>query len=105
MMNDQMPDFEPDSDLSTPPAPKKPRRKPQKRTKREKRMTVTVPAPKRRKAVKKRRGRPLGALNKPKAVQPAETTSAAVYDVLATLIKMPKEERAQVALHMKGLFR
>lgn len=62
-MNDQLPDF--DQSAPTPetqaPSPKKPRRKPARRTKREKKLAVT-------RAPKKRRGRPPGAKNKPKRV-------------------------------------
>jgi hypothetical protein len=112
-MNDQMPDFEPDSDLSTPPAPKKPKRKPQKRRKAVKKAVeikgtdkrLRVNRKKRRVMKGERRGRPPGSLNK---VKDEAALSAAAYDVLATLIKLSSEERAQVTSHMKaypGLFR
>lgn len=108
-MNDQMPDFDPTPDLE-PAAPKKERKKPQKSKTRAGTMRLTAQTKRKKRRVMKvkavRRGRPPGALNKPKAEQIGEATlSPAVYDVLATLIKMSKEERAQVALHMKGLFR
>jgi hypothetical protein len=113
-MNDQMPDFDPSPDLST-PAPKKERKKPQKRRKAVKKAVEIKGTDKRLRVNRKkrrvmkvgRRGRPPGALNKVKAERPVDTTllSSAVYNVLAAVIQLSKEERAQVTLHMKGLFR
>jgi hypothetical protein len=104
-MNDQMPDFEPDPDLSTAPAPKKPRRKPMKRRKSRK-IEVFKPAPKRRKRrvvkTKGRRGRPPGALNKPKAQVPLAIVKASplfttdVYRVIGSLMALDKVTLARV---------
>ena len=94
-MNDQIPDFEDAPQTATePPAPKKPRRKPNK--KKAKRVSFLErkaqlglfgkAKAKKRKAMKrrvaKRRGRPLGALGKPKAT-PAEGYVSSVATILS----------------------
>ena len=67
-MTDQIPDFEPPAPMFEDPKPaKKPRRKPTKR----KAKRAAAPEPKRvvkKRRVVKRRGRPPGAVNKPKPV-------------------------------------
>ena len=93
-MNDQLPDFEAPAPMFEDPKPKKARRKPTK-----KRAVVAVPSPKR--AVKKdvkRRGRPPGALGKPK-VELAASSSAklivSVYDRCNEILK-------ELAPHERG---
>jgi hypothetical protein len=114
-MNDAIPDFEPPAPMFEDPKPaKKPRRKPAK-----KRAVYSAPAPKpkprkvgRRKtgrarksqvAAVKRRGRPAGVPNKPKAPAQEVFLSDAVYKTIRTLADLTAGERDMVFSIVRGL--
>jgi hypothetical protein len=101
-MNDAIPDFEPPAPMFEDPKPaKKPRRKTTK-----KRAVHPTPAPKRivkKRKVAKRRGRPAGVPNKPKAAAQEVFLSDAVYKTIRTLVDLTAGERDMVFSIVRGL--
>ncbi len=103
-MTDQLPDFEQTHPEPTfeDPKPKKPRRKPAKR--KAKRVSflerkAQLAAPKKRKVAKrKRRGRPVGALNKPKVDEQhaGGRLTPELYRLIGTLLGLTAFDRAFV---------
>lgn len=96
-MTDQIPDFEPPAPMFEDPTPaKKPRKKPTRR--KAKKAAVAPPKPVKKRRAVKRRGRPPGAVNKPKAMDVSENLilGASEFGIIRTLIRMPKGLREAI---------
>jgi len=103
-MNDQIPDFEPPPPMFEDPKPvKKPRRKPTKKAKsvsfleRKRQLSREKAVPKKRR-VAKRRGRPPGALGKPKVEAVASSSAKTIVSVYDRCNEILKE----LAPHERG---